>query len=72
MNTDNNQPTQRATMIDRTDHRAAAGMLLAYADEWAAQAWKLSPEASERVCLDRAHVHALLAIHDALTARGDH
>lgn len=55
-------------MTDRTDHRAAAELMLADADEWARQAGELSPKASERACLDRAQVHALLAIHDALTA----
>ena len=51
-----------------TDHRAAAERLLAYADEWAAQAGELSPEASELSCLAWAAVHALLAIHDTLAA----
>ena len=54
----------------RPYHRAEAERLLDYADECAAQAGELSPEASERACLDRALVHALLAIHDALTAAG--
>ena len=51
-----------------TDHRVAAERLLANADEWAAQAGVLSPRASERACLAHAQVHALLAIHDTLTA----
>ena len=55
-------------MTDRPSHRAAAERLLADADEWAAQAGELSPKASERACLDRAQVHALLAIHATLTA----
>ena len=55
-------------MTDRTDHRAAAERLLADADEWTAQAGELSPKASERACLAHAAVHALLAIHDTLTA----
>ena len=52
----------------RPYHRAEAERLLDYADEWTAQAGELSPKASERACLDRAQVHALLAIHDTLTA----
>lgn len=55
-------------MTDHIDHRAEAEILLADADEWASQAGELSPRASERACLDRAQVHALLAIHDTLTA----
>lgn len=54
-------------MTDNINDRAAAQLLLAYADEWAAQAGELSPKASERACLDRATIHALLALHDALT-----
>ena len=55
-------------MTDRTDHRAEAEWLLADAREWARQAGDLSPRASERACLAYAAVHALLAIHDTLTA----
>lgn len=72
MNTDNNQTSRRATMTDRTDHRAAAEDALADAAEWAEQAGELDPEASERACLAYATVHSLLAIHDTLTAREDH
>ena len=50
------------------DHRDEAERLLADADEWAALAGELSPEASERACLAHAQVYALLAIHDTLTA----
>ena len=59
-------------MTDHTDHRAAAERMLADADEWTAQAWELSPEASELSCLAYAQVHALLAIHDTLTAADRH
>lgn len=59
-------------MTDRTDHRASAERMLAYADGWAAQADEPMPEVGERACLAYATVHALLAIHDALTARKDH
>lgn len=55
-------------MTDRTDHYAAAELMLDDANVWAAQAGELSPEASERACLAHAQVHALLAIHDTLTA----
>ena len=68
MNTDNNQPTQRATMTDRTDHRAAAQGELADAREWGWQTEEPTPEVGELTCLAYAAVHALLAIHDALTA----
>lgn len=57
-------------MTDPTDHRAAAERLLNDANEWAAQAGELSPEASEMTCLAYAQIHAMLAIHDALTAAG--
>ena len=50
------------------DHRDEAERLLDYADEWAAQAGEHTPEAGELTCLAYAQVHALLAIHDALTA----
>lgn len=50
------------------DHRAEAERMLADAREWARQAGELSPKASERACLAYAAVHALLAIHDTLTA----
>ena len=52
----------------RIDHRAAAERMLADADEWTAQTGELDPEASELSCLAYATVHALLAIHDTLTA----
>ena len=52
----------------RPYHRAEAERLLDYADEWAAQAGEPMPEAGELSCLAYAAVHALLAIHDALTA----
>ena len=55
-------------MTDRTNHRAVAERMLADADEWAAQAGELIPEASELSSLAWAAVHALLAIHDTLTA----
>lgn len=58
-------------MTDRTDHRAEAERLLADADEWGQQAGELSPEASELSCLAYAQLHALFAIHDALTDRAD-
>lgn len=51
-----------------TDHRREAERMLADAREWARQAGELSPKASERACLAHAQVHALLAIHDTLTA----
>ena len=69
MNTDNNQPTRRASMTDHhTDHRYEAERMLADADAWASVAGELIPEASELSCLNRAQLHALLAIHDTLTA----
>ena len=69
MNTDNNQPTRRASMTDHhTDHRYEAERMLADADAWASVAGELIPEASELSCLNRAQLHALFAIHDALTA----
>ena len=52
----------------RPYHRAEAERLLDYADEWAAQAGEPMPEAGELSCLAYAAVHALLAIHDTLTA----
>ena len=52
----------------RPYHRAEAERLLDYADEWAAQAGEPMPEAGELTCLAYAAVHALLAIHDTLTA----
>lgn len=55
-------------MIDRTDHRAKAEWLLSDAREWAALAGELSPRSIAALCLDRATIHALLAIHDTLTA----
>ena len=68
MNTDNNQPTRRASMTDHhTDHRYEAERMLADADAWASVAGELIPEASELSCLNRAQLHALFAIHDTLT-----
>ena len=55
-------------MTDRTNHRAEAERLLTDANEWSMIVGELGPEASERACLAAAQVHALLAIHDTLTA----
>ena len=55
-------------MTDRTDHRAEAERLLADANEWGRQAEEPTPEVGELACLAYAAVHALLAIHDTLTA----
>ena len=55
-------------MTDRPNHRAAAQGALADAREWGWRAGELSPEASELSSLAYAAVHALLAIHDTLTA----
>ena len=51
-----------------TNHRDEAERLLADADYWSSRTGDLSPRASERACLAYAAVHALLAIHDTLTA----
>lgn len=48
-------------MTDRTDHRAKAEVGLSDAIQWGRQAGELS-------CLAYAAIHALLAIHDTLTA----
>lgn len=55
-------------MTDRIDHRAAAEGALTDADEWGRQAEEPTPEVGELTCLAYSAVHALLAIHDALTA----
>ena len=56
-------------MIDRhTDHRAEAELMLAEAHAWAAVAGEPTPESNELAYITYAAVHALLAIHDTLTA----
>ena len=52
-------------MTDCTDHRAAAERMLGDAILWTARP---PSAASEQACLAYAAVHALLAIHDTLTA----
>lgn len=55
-------------MTDRTDHYLAAQGALTDAREWGRQAEEPTPEVGELTCLAYAAVHALLAIHDTLTA----
>ena len=50
------------------DHRAEAERLLGDADAWGLQAEEPSPALGELICLAYSVTHALLAIHDALTA----
>ena len=55
-------------MTDRTDHRAEARELLTQADGHTSQNWPAMTGEHKADVLAAATVHALLAIHDTLTA----